>query len=328
MDPPEKPKILFREIYRKYFLDSDSGREEEDEFHHMPLSSRKNVFCFEKIGKSLQQATESDEEYIDSYVENFDRIPFIDRSLYDSDEGSSDEDEEDESDATSDASDDSNYSEISSASKYRSVNNKRIKPPTKGRNKFPGIKWRITNPTPGALVWALLPAQYGVPWWPAVIIDKNAVYMKTKKLDDVVAYRVLLICPPNQLAFIGSFYVKGSNLLSLKTKQDFDDFMKASVSAPHRQLYNISQFQIPPAQESHWHAAQRIYFLVAQSPASNLSARMLQLGLSLSEYQKIWAEEDLKRKEVLVPIDNSSQRREIPRVKTLRGRQVSGVHID
>ncbi|VUZ57572.1 unnamed protein product [Hymenolepis diminuta] len=50
---------------------------------------------------------------------------------------------------------------------------------------------------------------------------------------------------------------------------------------------------------------------------------MLQLGLSLPEYQKVWEEEDAKRSEVLIPLENASQRNEIARIKTLSGHQVT-----
>lgn len=329
MDPseehPEKPKKKFREIVRKYLVDSDSVNEKE--CHGISLSPRRDyhfqwseevIFSPELVNSEppTPRSELSDEEFIDEYEENFDQIPILDRCAYDSDDANSDEDD---SDAMSEVSDESSCSEASSASKYRYTKRTR----SQNRSESPGRRWRVTNPTPGTLVWALLPAQYGTPWWPAVVIDKTAVLIKTKRGDEVVAYRILLVCPPNHLAFNGSFYVKDRNLRALKTQQDFDDFMKASVSVSHKQLYRISQFQIPVLQEAYWNSARRIYFLVEQLTASSLAERMLQLGLSLPEYQKIWEEEDAKRTEVLIPLENVSQRNEIVRIKTFSGHQVS-----
>lgn len=305
----EKPKKVFHEILQKVLPDSDS--EIDDRYTGISFSPRSEyhiswgnqvIYSPEIVDSEPPTPPPDpfDTEVYAEYAETFDdnHIPLLDRHDNDSD----DESDEEEDDDLSDASDDSSSSKCSTVSDQPSSKQRSTRRNRSRRIASPGRLWRVSNLTSGALAFALLPAQYRTPWWPAVVIDSTAVLMKTKKGRDVVAYRIMLICPPSHLVFNGSFYVKERNLRTPKTERDLDEFMKACISVAHKRYYYIAQFQIPFSQEFYWIRAKRIYFLMEPSPATNLAERMLQLGLSLPEYQKIWEEEDNTRQEVLIPL--------------------------
>uniref|UniRef100_A0A5K3FHH6 PWWP domain-containing protein n=1 Tax=Mesocestoides corti TaxID=53468 RepID=A0A5K3FHH6_MESCO len=201
------------------------------------------------------------------------------------------------------------------ASKYRFGGCMRtsVNAASKQRVVLSKLRVSATSLLPGALVWALLPQKYQVPWW-AGIIAGRPIKRRSKDSTEVCYYRVVLVCPPHQLTPECSPLVSQKNLRPFLGRAAFEAFMRSVLGNAKNKGQALAQFCIPPRYEDNWHAARDQVEAASNIPVKSLHARFRFLGIDLPRLQVKWKFDDKKRKEQLAKLKGSvgASNRETP----------------
>lgn len=149
---------------------------------------------------------------------------------------------------------------------------------------------------PGALVWALMPKKYHLPWW-AGVIAARPVKRKAQDSKEMCFYRVILLCPPRTLWSESSVFLPQRNLRPFHGRVAFESFMQSVLNNSKNKLVALKQFTIPPQHERFWYSAREQIELAANQPGRCLQTRFQYLGFDLNKLQETWKVEDERRKQ-------------------------------